>query len=198
MLCPPNMKRPRIHEPESKVDAFNRTSPAFWLALSRFVVSAALALFCLQVSSPEVSAASKPKSKAKPTAARILKVLPHFLDRQGRHTVNPSLFDRDAYQFELRQNPQLRSGMRFDVLWKGLRGTPSAVLKIKAELRGSKATAQNPVVVSQQVFAASDFSQWTRMPILGADYANLGELLSWRVSLWKDEELVGEQTSFLW
>lgn len=170
--------------------------------------AAALALFCLLAFAFDARADSKVDSKTdskaaaktqpKSKSARVLKVLPHFLDRQGRHTVNPSLFDRDAYQFELRQKPELRSGMRFDVLWKGIRGTPSAVLKLQVEMRGSKATAQNPVVVSQRVFASSDFSQWTRLPVVGTDYENLGELLSWRVSLWKDEELVAEQTSFLW
>ncbi len=174
----------------------------------------ALALFCLlpfaftcnadakATPDAKADAEAKPKSKSKSppksASARVLKVLPHFLDHQGRHTVNPSLFDRDAYQFELRQKPELRSGMRFDVLWKGIRGTPSAVLRLQVEMRGSKATAQNPVVISQRVFATSDFSQWTRMPVVGTDYESLGELLSWRVSLWKDQELVAEQTSFLW
>ena len=78
------------------------------------------------------------------------------------------------------------TGMRFDVLWKGIRGTPSAVLMLKVEMRGSKAPAQTPVVVSQRVFAASNFSQWTRIPVIGPDYENLGELLARRVSLWKD------------
>jgi hypothetical protein len=168
--------------------------------------TAALALFCLlsfaftfdAVAKADAEAKPKTKTQPKSASARVLKVLPHFLDRQGRHTVNPSLFDRDAYQFELRQKPELRSGMRFDVLWKGIRGTPSAVLRLQVEMRGSKATAQNPVVVSQRVFATSDFSQWTRMPVVGPDYENLGDLLSWRVSLWKDQELVAEQTSFLW
>ncbi len=173
-------------------------------AMRSFVTPATalvLALLGLVFLAPATSAGSKEKteSKSKPSgSARVLKVLPHYLDRQGRHTVNPSLFDRDAYQFELRRHPELRSGMRFDVLWKGVRGTPSAVLMLKVEMRGSKAPAQTPVIVSQRVFASSDFSQWTRIPVVGTDYENLGELLSWRVSLWKDQELVGEQTSFLW
>lgn len=170
-------------------------------------VASTLACLALALSCPPVHAASKtrsepeskPESKAKPRAsARILKVLPHFLDKQGRHTVNPSLFDRDAYQFDLRHSPELRSGMRIDVLWKGLRGTPSAVLNLKVEMRGSKAPAQAPIVLQQRVFASSDFSQWTRIPVVGEQYEGLGELVSWRVSLWRDDELVAEQTSFLW
>ena len=37
--------------------------------------------------------------------ARITKVLPHLLDDKGRHTLSPSLYERDAYQAELRKNP---------------------------------------------------------------------------------------------
>ena len=135
-------------------------------------------------------------SKRKPPT-RILKVLPHFLDLEGRHTVNPSLFDRDAYQFELRQNPALRSGMRFDVLWKTPPRQPGA-FNLKLELRGSKAPEQTPVVITTRAFSRGGFSQWTRVPVVGADYAALGELLGWRVTLWRDEELLAEQRSFLW
>lgn len=129
--------------------------------------------------------------------ARILKVLPHYLDRQGRHSINPSLFDRDAYQFELRRNPDLRSGLRFEVLWKLPPGSPAA-LTLKLELRGSRATAQNPVVVTARAFSRGGFSQWTRVPVLGEAYDALGELLAWRVTLWKDDQQLAEQTSFLW
>ena len=31
-------------------------------------------------------------------ASKISKVLPHLLDKQGRHTLSPSLLERDAYQ----------------------------------------------------------------------------------------------------
>ena len=35
---------------------------------------------------------------------KIVKVLPFFLDQQGRDAVSPSLFDRDAYQAFLREH----------------------------------------------------------------------------------------------
>lgn len=146
---------------------------------------------------PAAAASSKSSPPAPKPVARILKVLPHFIDLEGRHTINPSLFDRDAYQFELRRNPALRSGMRFDVLWKTSPGK-AAALTIKVELRGSKAPEQAPVVITTRAFSRGGFSQWTRVPITGKDYEALGELLSWRVSLWKDDELVSEQQSFLW
>ncbi|MBL9134520.1 MAG: hypothetical protein JNK85_01565 [Verrucomicrobiales bacterium] len=144
-----------------------------------------------------VAAFPAAQGKSRPPTARILKVLPHFLDRQGRHSINPSLMDRDAYQFELRRDPALRSGMRFDILWKTPPGNPAA-LTVKLELRGSKAPQQAPVVVTSRAFSRGGFSQWTRVPLPKADYEALGELSAWRVTLWKDEEKLAEQTSFLW
>lgn len=131
-----------------------------------------------------------------PLSARILKVLPHLLDKEGRHTINPSHFDRDAYQFELRRNRSLCSGMRFDVLWKTRPARPAA-LTLKLELRGSKATAQNPVLITARAFARGGFSQWTRVPVTGADFEALGELLSWRATLWQEDRQLAEQKSFL-
>ena len=49
---------------------------------------------------------------------KVNKVLPHFLDLDGRHSRSPSLFDRDAYQAKLRQQPELCSGVRFDIHWR--------------------------------------------------------------------------------
>ncbi len=52
-------------------------------------------------------------------SGKVLKVLPHFLDLQGRHALSPSLFERDAYQAHLRKNPAEVSALRFDVEWSG-------------------------------------------------------------------------------
>lgn len=128
---------------------------------------------------------------------RLLKVLPHFLDLEGRHTVNPSLFDRDAYQAELRLHPERRSGMRFDILWKPPRGGPYA-FDLSLELRGSLAPAAAPVILSARATSRARFTQWTRVPLVGPDYAALGDLLAWRIRLLRDHESVAEMTSFLW
>src|SRR5262245_61570881 len=74
---------------------------------------------------------------AQAALGRINKVLPHYLDQEGRHTLAPSLFERDAYQARLRQNPSLRSAIRFDVNWKAV-GAPHSNLKLRLELRSSK------------------------------------------------------------
>src|SRR4051794_38784995 len=66
---------------------------------------------------------------------RVYKVLPHFLDLKGRHTLTPSLYDRDAYQFFLRQHPESRSGIRFDIQWK-VKGPVWEPLTLRIELRG--------------------------------------------------------------
>ena len=41
------------------------------------------------------------------TPCKIAKVLPQLLDDQGRHTVSPSLYGRDAYQALLREHPEI-------------------------------------------------------------------------------------------
>ena len=50
--------------------------------------------------------------------ARVMKVLPQFLDTNGVHTLSPSLYERDAYQAYLREHPDKRSGIRFEVHWR--------------------------------------------------------------------------------
>src|SRR5690348_1436186 len=55
---------------------------------------------------------------AEAAGARIIKVLPHLLDRDSRHTLSPSLYERDAYQSFLRKNADQCAGLRFDVQWK--------------------------------------------------------------------------------
>src|SRR5438874_9046659 len=72
---------------------------------------------------------------AQAATGRVIKVLPQFLDLEGRNSISPSLYDRDAYQVRLRLHPEQRSTMRFDVQWK----TKSPVwepLKLRLEMRG--------------------------------------------------------------
>ena len=59
-----------------------------------------------------------PVSQSFGATGRVIKVLPHFLDLQGRAALSPSLYDRDAYQAVLRDHPEKRSGLRFDMQWK--------------------------------------------------------------------------------
>jgi hypothetical protein len=128
----------------------------------------------------------------------VKKVLPHFLDLQGRHTLSPSLFDRDAYQAILRDHPEKRSAIRFDIEWKS-KGAPEAPLKIRAEIRGIASNAP-PVAINleRELKPTGAFSRWTSLLVEGDNYKRLGELTAWRVTLWEGTRLLSEQKSFLW
>jgi hypothetical protein len=131
---------------------------------------------------------------ASAASAKILKVLPHYLDLQGRHSINPSLYDRDAYQAQLRRNPKLRSGLRFDVQWRSVEKSP---LKLRVEMRGSKAKELTQTVLEQSV-GQTTFSKWTTLTLSGEDYQKFGDLAAWRATLWQDGKLISEEKSFLW
>jgi|SRR6185295_19208347 len=130
-------------------------------------------------------------------ADHIVKVLPHFLDQQGRHTLSPSLYERDAYQAFLRKHPDLISAVRFDVQWKAKPIDPTK-LKLRVEVRGSKSGLAVPIVVEQSVQAPKFFSKWTDLSLDKETYEKLGEMVAWRVTIWDGDQQVAEQTSFLW
>lgn len=123
-----------------------------------------------------------------------MKVLPHFLDLKGHHSVSPSLFDRDAYQKILRENPEKRSGLRFDVQWKAL---PYDALVLRVEAKGMKGKEPKGVTL-ERVVQPGIFSQWTPLTLDGEYYENFGELISWRALLLQGTNIVTEQKSFLW
>ena len=134
---------------------------------------------------------------ASAATGRVNKVLPHFLDIKGRHTLSPSLYDRDAYQAQLRANPEQRSGLRFDIFWRA-RAVPGAVVKLRVELRGAAKGDLPSQHTLETEIKASATSRWTSLALLGEDYKKFGEVTAWRVTLWDGEQLVGEQKSFLW
>jgi len=127
----------------------------------------------------------------------VVKVLPHFLDLEGRHSVSPSLYDRDAYQAQLRQHPEQRSGIRFDILWRG-RSRTRETAQLRVELRGaakgnlpSESKLETDVVITGT-------SHWAALKLDGESYKKFGEVTAWRVTLWSGDQLIGEQKSFLW
>jgi len=139
-----------------------------------------------------------PLLAAQGATGKIKKVLPHFLDLRGRHTLSPSLFDRDAYQAVLRQHPEQRSAVRFDIEWKS-KGPSGAPLKIRVELRGV-AHEKPPVELSLEraLEPTGIFGGWTSLTLKDEDYRKLGELTAWHVTLWEGTSLLSEQKSFLW
>lgn len=129
---------------------------------------------------------------------RVTKVLPHFLDLKGRHALSPSLYDRDAYQAQLRRNPEQRSALRFDVLWRAK--DVKTKLKLRAELRGTtQGNLPRQTTLETELEARLvGRSRWSSVALAGEDYKKFGEVTAWRLTLWDGEQLVGEQKSFLW
>lgn len=139
-----------------------------------------------------------PSLTAHAVSGRLIKVLPHFLDLKGRHALSPSLYERDAYQARLRQHPNLRSGMRFDVQWKA-KDAGDAPLTLRLELRGAKPGNQpTQLLLESPVHQKGHFSTWTSVPLTGEAYAKFGDMVAWRATLWSGGQLLGEQQSFLW
>jgi len=126
---------------------------------------------------------------------KIHKVLPHFVDKEGRHTLSASLYERDAYQAVLRNSPAQRDGLRFDVHWKARK---SPALKLRVDMRGSKNEQATNFTIESPVKPPRILSKWSALIVRGKDYIGVGELRSWRVTLWDGDQLLAEQKSFLW
>ena len=128
---------------------------------------------------------------------RVVKVLPFVLDLKGHDALSPSLYDRDAYQAYLRRHPDQRSAIRFDVLWKAS-DAGGAKLKLRVELRGIGQDGMPRQVMLEQAVTPHFLRHWDSLTLGGGDYKNFGELVAWRVTLRADNQLLGEQKSFLW
>ncbi len=133
---------------------------------------------------------------ARAAEVKILKVLPLHLDLQGRHALSPSLFDRDAYQAQLKRNPDQRSALKLDIQWKAPKKIGEAELRV--ELRGSSATGTGTVTLKETAPPTGSFSKWKSVRLEGDAYRKFGELLAWRVTIWQGGQQVAEQKSFLW
>ena len=134
-------------------------------------------------------------SPARAASAKLVKVLPHFVDLQGRIALNPSLYERDAYQFHLRTHPEERAGLRFDVQW---RSRDASRLRLRLELRGNRGRDGTTAVVEEEVKYRGLFTTWSRASLSGDAYKKFGELSAWRATLWDGDKMIAEQKSFLW
>ena len=124
------------------------------------------------------------------TSPGIVKVLPHYLDASGNHSDGPTLLHRDVYQRKLRTNPGLVHGVRYDVNWYA-RGE----VTLRLELRGSN---PEPMKVEQKINQDLGRTRWTSILIDGKTYRSLEQPEAWRISIWRGEEMLDEQVSFLW
>ncbi len=115
-------------------------------------------------------------------SGRIIKVLPLFLDHQGRQMLAPSLYERDAYQAYLLAHPKLQAGMLFEIQWK-TKGQPTSPLKLRIELRGV-ANGELPklLVMEKKVQRTHWFSRWTAIKLTGKDFEAFGRETAWRVT----------------
>jgi hypothetical protein len=130
---------------------------------------------------------------------RVVKVLPEYLDREGRTSLSPSLYERDAYQAELRKHPDRRSGLRYYVEWK-MHGAVWEPLKLRLELRGvAQANLPKQLVLEQELInKRTRFTRWAQITLTPDQYRRLGEVTAWRVTLWEGANMISEQKSFLW
>jgi hypothetical protein len=128
---------------------------------------------------------------------QVVKVLPFFLDQQGRNAKSPSLFDRDAYQAYLVQHTNEVSAMRYDVWWKAT-PSPDEKIKIAIELRGIGTNSVPKLETLETNVVPGKYRQWTVIPLAGGDFKNVGTVVAWRFRLWNDNQLLSEQKSFLW
>ena len=132
---------------------------------------------------------------AETASAKIIKVLPHRLDHDGRHSLSPSLYERDAYQAFLRKHPDLCSGLRFDIQWKAKRAAGTPWL-LRVEIRGSKEA--KAIVLEQPARRGRSYRRWDSLRVDGDSYRRIGEVMAWRATLWEGDQLVAKQESFLW
>ena len=123
---------------------------------------------------------------------KISKVLPHWLDLQGRHTLSPSLLERDAYQAKLRADRSLCSGIRFDVKWSKNTGG-SAKLQLELRVTG----AAKPIVLEQPI-KPSRRGGWDAVTLDGDAFRAIGKIVAWRVRLLDGDIELAKRRSFLW
>ena len=136
------------------------------------------------------------EGEASAQEVRVIKVLTHLVDAQGRTALAPSLYERDAYQLHLRSNPDLIRAMRFDVQFKAPRKDGPVLIRIEA--RGSKSGLGRAQVFETEVLPARFFSTWRSIELNKAEHDALGNVIAWRATIWRDVVLLAEQKSFLW
>ncbi len=128
---------------------------------------------------------------------KILKVLPHLLDQKGRHSLSPSLFERDAYQAELRKHPDRISGLRYDVQWKA-HVSDTSHLKLRIQLRTANRPLTQPIVLESPAKLGHFHGGWTGLTLDGQTYKDSGEVQAWRLTLLDGDTELAETKSFLW
>jgi hypothetical protein len=162
---------------------FRRAAKVFPVRIAALLVAVLLASLTASVHAAE---------------ATIIKVLPHYLDAEGRHTLAPSLYERDAYQAHLRKNPELRKALRFDINWKSPREFRKTDLVLRLEFLTSNSETGKPTVINTPVKGTGWSGGWTAVSLTPEQFKQAGKIISWRATLWHGELQLAEQRSFLW
>ncbi len=129
--------------------------------------------------------------------ARIVKVLPQWMDARGRTSLAPSLFERDAYQDHLRNHPEEVAGIRFQVLARLPRTRESCdlVVRIRTASNPNGEPIERVVPVKRRLWGKA----WTEATLDGEAFRNAGKVLAWEVRLVDPTgNVVASQKSFLW
>jgi hypothetical protein len=127
---------------------------------------------------------------------RVIKVLPHLMDKEGRIAKSPSLFERDAYQQWLRENPDQQSGVRYDILWQSyISGEYTLKLELLGRVENGRANART---VELKLDVKDRLRHWNHIKFEGEEFHGFGQIVAWRVSIWQDGEILAKEQSFLW
>lgn len=138
--------------------------------------------------------------------AKVRKVLPSLVDLEGRASLHPSLYERDAYQAYLRKNPELVGGMRFDIHWSAP-VEKAQPLELRLELRGATlrtnnvpagVTQTNAVTLTNTVTPARFGSRWTRIALSPETLRQVGSVTAWKATLIRGGSELAHTQSFLW
>jgi len=144
-----------------------------------------------------IPAAGKAEEEASGDA-RILKVLPHLLDQKGRHTLSPSLFERDAYQAHLKDHPEEVSTLRFDVNWR-LKIRTDAKLKLRVEVRFGDGDTIKTVRAEAPLRPKKLRRRgWSSVALDKKTFRAGAQLIAWRVTVWDGDKQMASKHSFLW
>lgn len=127
---------------------------------------------------------------------RVIKVLPHLMDQEGRIAKSPSLFERDAYQAWLRENPDERSGVRYDILWQSyISGEYTLKLELLGRVEDGRAQSKT---VEVKLDVKDRRRHWGHVKFEGEEYQKFGRIVAWRVSIWQADQMLAKEQSFLW
>ena len=124
-------------------------------------------------------------------------MLPHYLDDQGRHTLSPDLFQRDAYQEYLFQNPEVVSTVRYDAFW-GAFASKQGPDTVRLDLRGTRNGEPTDHSIEAAVADNRRGRKWVGVTVSPEDYAGIGRVVAWRLVASKDGQEVETARSFLW